>query len=79
MLHFDARVSHDGDACVQGYFVQTLKILQAVCKVCSRILLPDTVRATYLRQMASRRKERGSSKATIKSILVDCKRISSTM
>lgn len=60
---------------LQGYFIQTLKILQAICKACSRILLPDATRGMYLRSITGRRKERGSSKGLIKAILVDCKRL----
>jgi hypothetical protein len=59
---------------VQGYLALTVKVLQSICKVCGRILLPDKARAAFLKQMAGRRKERGSNKALLKAIITECKK-----
>ena len=59
---------------MQGYLTHTTKVLQSVCKTCSRILLPDQVRAAFLKQLTGRRKERGSSKALMKTIITECKK-----
>lgn len=59
---------------MQGYLTHTTKVLQSVCKACGRILLPDQVRAAFLKQLTGRRKERGSSKALMKTIITECKK-----
>lgn len=59
---------------MQGYFTHTLKALQSICKACGRILLPDTVRSAFIKQLTGRRKERGSSKALMKTIITECKK-----
>lgn len=51
-----------------------LKVLQAVCKCCGRILLADVQRSAWLRMLQGRRKERGANKALHKTILAECKK-----
>lgn len=57
-----------------GFIKHTLNILQCICKSCSRILLPDTERQSYLKRM--RKKELDSlAKASIFKKVVDkCKK-----
>jgi DNA-directed RNA polymerase III subunit RPC1 len=49
-------------------------VLQAVCKCCSRLLLPEAQIGAFRRALQGRRSERNSSKAELKAILAECKK-----
>jgi hypothetical protein len=69
-----ANTHKNRDRYVQGYFTVTLKVLQAVCKCCGRILLADKQRCALLHMLQGRRKERGVNKGLHKTILAECKK-----
>ncbi|PSC73949.1 DNA-directed RNA polymerase III subunit rpc1-like isoform X2 [Micractinium conductrix] len=58
-----------------GYFKNTVQILQAICKGCSRVLLPDEERRRTLRSLRSARIERVQREAVFKRLLDRCKRV----
>jgi DNA-directed RNA polymerase III subunit RPC1 len=59
---------------MQGYFGATLKVLQAICKCCSRALLTDAQRMTFLKALRGRRRERNAGKHVFKAVLLECKK-----
>jgi DNA-directed RNA polymerase III subunit RPC1 len=58
-----------------GYFKAIQNVLQAICKGCSRVLLPDDERGRYLRMMTSSKRDSHSLGALRKKILDRCKRV----
>ena len=57
-----------------GYLRHTLHILQSVCKTCSRILLGDTERQTFLAKMRHPRTDVLAKSATLKKAIDKCKK-----
>lgn len=57
-----------------GFFKNTLNILQAICKKCSRVLLTDSVRQQMLRRIRNPRADVLSKEATLKKVLDLCKK-----
>jgi len=57
-----------------GYIKHTLNILQCICKTCSRVLLSDVDRFTYLKRMRSPRTDVLAKAATFKKVIDKCKK-----
>jgi DNA-directed RNA polymerase III subunit RPC1 len=57
-----------------GYLRHTLHILQCICKTCSRILLSDTERLTFLARMRHPRTDVLAKSATLKKVIDKCKK-----
>lgn len=60
-----------------GYFRAILSILQAICKDCSRSLLPIEERALQLRRLRSTKLDGLQRKVLVKNIMDRCKKSSS--
>ena len=58
----------------QGYFGSTIKVLQAICKTCGRVLLPPRQRTAWAKLVSGRNRERTANKAAVKAILLECKK-----
>jgi DNA-directed RNA polymerase III subunit RPC1 len=58
-----------------GYFKAIQNVLQAICKGCSRVLLPDDERGRYVRMMTSSKRDSISLGNLRKKILDRCKRV----
>lgn len=56
-----------------GFIKHTLSILQSICKTCSRVLLPDNERLSYLRKIR-KTKEALSKAALFKKVVDKCKK-----
>ena len=57
-----------------GYLRHTLHILQCVCKNCSRVLLPDSDRTSFLSRMRHPRTDVLAKSATVKKVIEKCKK-----
>lgn len=57
-----------------GFFKHTLTILQAICKRCSRILLPEQDRIKYLRKLQSSKVDSLAKSNIFKRIIESCKK-----
>lgn len=57
-----------------GYLRHTLHLLQCICKTCSRILLTDSERHTYLSRMRNPRTDVLAKSATKKAVVDKCKK-----
>jgi len=58
-----------------GYFKATLHMLQCICKSCSRVLLTEDERRTFLKRLRSPRVERVQREAIFRKLLERCKRV----
>ncbi|KAL4425069.1 hypothetical protein ABPG77_010383 [Micractinium sp. CCAP 211/92] len=58
-----------------GYFKNTVQILQAICKCCSRVLLPEEERRRMLRMLRNPKIERTQREGVFKRLLDRCKRV----
>lgn len=58
-----------------GYFKAITEVLQSICKTCSRVLLPDAERETFLRRMRDPRADALRLLALRKKILGLCKKV----
>lgn len=59
-----------------GYFKHTIEILQNICKSCSRVLLPENARTSYLNRMRDPRIDVLKRVSLRKKILTLCKKTS---
>ena len=57
-----------------GFIKHTLNILQCICKSCSRIMLPDSERQSYLKKMRKKDLDSLSKAAIFKNVLAKCKK-----
>eukprot|EP00897_Mesotaenium_endlicherianum_P003119 jgi/Mesen1/2835/ME000174S02093 len=57
-----------------GYFKNIVVILQCICKMCGRVLLPEDERRAFLRKMRSPRIEVLQKRALLKKIVDRCKK-----
>lgn len=57
-----------------GFFKHTLTILQAICKACSRILLPESDRLKYLAKLQGSRIDSLARNAIFKKVVETCKK-----
>ena len=57
-----------------GFFRNTIQILQCICKECSRILLPEEERRTWLKKFRNPRLERVQREGLFKKVIERCKR-----
>lgn len=57
-----------------GYLRHTLYLLQSICKTCSRVLLTDTERQSYLAKMRNPKTDVLARNATMKKVIEKCKK-----
>jgi DNA-directed RNA polymerase III subunit RPC1 len=58
-----------------GYLRHTLHILQCICKTCSRILLPENDRQTYLAKMRNPKSDVLAKSGAMKKVVEKCKKM----
>lgn len=58
-----------------GYLRHTLNLLQCICKTCSRILLTDVDRQTFLARMRNPRTDVLAKQGTMKKVIEKCKKM----
>ena len=57
-----------------GYLRHTLHLLQCICKTCSRVLLPESDRQTFLARMRHPRSDILAKSTTMKKVVDKCKK-----
>lgn len=57
-----------------GYLRHTLHLLQCICKTCSRVLLPESDRQTFLARMRNPRTDVLAKSGTLKKVVDKCKK-----
>lgn len=59
-----------------GFFKATIAILQAICKTCSRILLSDNEKLTWLKKIRNPHLDSLQRESIFKTIILACKKVS---
>ncbi|KAI9686423.1 MAG: hypothetical protein M1822_003768 [Bathelium mastoideum] len=57
-----------------GYFRNIVEVLQDICKACSRVLLPEDTRRTYLRQLRRPNLDSLQRKVILRRVTTECKK-----